>query len=133
MIAALLGVLITTDVPNHIVLRSSEQISGRSATTCSTRRSGRTRVVPGAGDLGVVLARHEAAARAGGEVDDQVGAARADPLDHLAIELELHRRRAGLRVAHVDVGDRGARLGGLDRGLAICSGVIGRPGCCSGW
>ena len=52
MIAALRGVLITTALPNHIVLRSSEQISGLSATTCSTRRSGRTRVEPGAATLG---------------------------------------------------------------------------------
>ena len=54
----------------------------------------------GGGDFGIVLARQEAAARPGGEVDDQVDAACPDPLDHLAIERELHGRRAGLRVVH---------------------------------
>jgi hypothetical protein len=52
MIVTFLGVLITTALPNHMVLRSSEQISGPSATTCSTRRSGRTSVEPGAATLG---------------------------------------------------------------------------------
>ena len=52
MMVTLLGVLITTEVPNHMVLRSSEQISGLSATTCATRCSGRIRVVPGAATFG---------------------------------------------------------------------------------
>ena len=52
MIATFFGVLITTDEPNHMVLRSSEQISGLSASTCSTRLSGRIRLEPGAATLG---------------------------------------------------------------------------------
>jgi hypothetical protein len=41
------GVLMTTSLPNVIVLRSSVQISGRSAEICSTRFSGTIRFVPG--------------------------------------------------------------------------------------
>jgi hypothetical protein len=67
-------------------------------------------------DPGIVVARDETAARPGREIDDQVGLACPDPLDHLPVKLERHRGRPGLRVAHVDVGDRGARLGGVDRG-----------------
>jgi hypothetical protein len=69
----------------------------------------------GTGDLGIVVARHESPARAGREVDDQVGRTRPDALDHLAVMLERHRRRPGVGVAHVDMRDRGACLGGIDR------------------
>ena len=57
----------------------------------------------------------EARARAGGQVDQDVGPARADALDHLAIESTVHARLGGLRVANVDVDDGGAGLGSLDR------------------
>src|SRR5207244_330191 len=64
--------------------------------------------------LGVVL---ETGAWAGGQVDQDVGAARPDALDHLAIERPVRAGLGGLRVAHVDVNDRGTGLGGIDRGL----------------
>ena len=48
MMRTLRGVLMTTDEPENMVLRSRLQISGRSATMCSMRRSGVVSVVPGA-------------------------------------------------------------------------------------
>ena len=52
MTEMLSGELITAEVPDHMVLRSSVQISGFSAITCSTRRIGAISVVPGAATLG---------------------------------------------------------------------------------
>ena len=46
------GVLMTTWPPEFMVLRSSVQISGRSAAMCSTRCSGRMSVVPGPATAG---------------------------------------------------------------------------------
>ena len=46
-------------------------------------------------------------------IDVDVG--RAHALDDLAVEAQVARAAAGLGVAHVDVRDRGARLGRLDR------------------
>ena len=89
--------------------------------------------VPGRGDLGVVLARDEAAARAGGEVDDQRrcrsrGSARPP----------RGRARAPSHGAPVS-GSRtwmwaiaAPALAASIAAVAICSGVIGRPGCWSG-
>ena len=65
-------------------------------------------------DPRVVLARHETAARAGREVDDQVGILVADALDHLAIMRKLHARPP-VRMADMDMGDGGADLGRLQR------------------
>jgi hypothetical protein len=55
MIVMFSGELITAEVPDHIVLRSSEQISGFRAWMCSTRRSGCMSVVPGAATFGSSL------------------------------------------------------------------------------
>ena len=52
MISRLRGVLITTAVPEYIVLKSSVHTSGRSASTCATRFSGCVSVVPGAATRG---------------------------------------------------------------------------------
>ena len=68
------------------------------------------------GDARVVFARHEAAARAGGEIDDQIGIFVADALDHLAIMRQLHARPP-VRMADMDMRDRGADLGRFQRGI----------------
>ncbi len=52
MMRRLRGVLITAPPPNHMVLRSSVQISGFSSTMCSVRISGALNSVPGAGLVG---------------------------------------------------------------------------------
>jgi hypothetical protein len=69
----------------------------------------------GGGDFRVVLAGDETLARPGRQVDDHVDAAVADALDHLAVMRQLHARPSVI-VAHVDVGDGRAGLGGLDAG-----------------
>jgi hypothetical protein len=51
-----------------------------------------------------------------GPVDDDLAVALADAVDDVAVELDVHRRPAGGRVAHVDV-DRSRAL--LGRGQAI--------------
>ncbi len=58
----------------------------------------------------------QVAAHAGGEVDDHVGVALADALDHLAVQRHVAARLAGLRIAHMAVGNGGAGLGCLDGG-----------------
>ena len=89
-----------------------------------TRQIGALGIASGSGALGA--AEHEVAAHPGGQVDHDVDVGRADPLDHLAVQLGVARALAGLGVAHVDVDDRRAGLGGLDRRQsAICSGVTG--------
>jgi len=70
----------------------------------------------GAGDPGIVLARHEAAARPGRQVDNEVGILVANALDDLAVMRELDAR-SPVRMADVDVRDRRADLGGLQRGI----------------
>ncbi len=67
--------------------------------------------------LRVLIARHEARPWAGGEVDQHVAAALADPVHHLAIERAVHARAGGLRIAHMNVDDGCAGLGGVDGGL----------------
>ena len=76
------------------------------------RNEGRAR----SGDARIVLARYEAAAGAGGEVDDQIGILVADALDHLAVVGELHARPP-VRMADMDMRDRGADLGRFQRGI----------------
>ena len=66
-------------------------------------------------DARVAVARHPVAAHAGGQVDHHVRIAVAHPLDRLAEQLGIAAALAGLRVAHVQMGDRRARPGGLDR------------------
>ena len=70
-----------------------------------------TAAAPGLVGVGDVVAAH-----AGGEVEDHVHARGAHALDHLAVELQAARGLAGLRVADMDMGDRGPGLGRLDRG-----------------
>ena len=76
----------------------------------------------GRGFQRLVGAGDKARAGAGGEIDQRVGAACADALHHLAVERSVHARLRRLRVAHVDVDDGRARLGGVDRG----GGDLGR-------
>ena len=63
----------------------------------------------------LVVAHFEIAAHAGGEIDHHVGVAAADALDHFAVELDIAAALAGLGIAHMAMGDGGARLGRLDR------------------
>ena len=60
-------------------------------------------------------AEHEVAAHPGGQVDDRVDVGGAHALDHLAVELDVARAAARRGIAHVDVDDRGAGAGRLDR------------------
>ena len=62
-----------------------------------------------------LAAEHEVAAHARGEVEDDVDVGGADPLDHRPVERRVAGALAGLRVADVDVRDRRARPGRLDR------------------
>ena len=55
-------------------------------------------------------------AHARGQVDDDVGVAGADPLNHFAVKLRIAGRGAGFWVANVTVGDCGACFGRLDGG-----------------
>ena len=57
----------------------------------------------------------EIASHTGCEVDHHIGAGIADARHRLPIERRIAGRRAGLRMAHMDMDDRGARLGSLDR------------------
>ena len=70
----------------------------------------------GCGHLGVVLARHKTLARAGGQVDDDVGIAGPHALHHFAVVLQFHAR-AAIRIAHVNVRNGGAGLGCADAGV----------------
>ena len=73
-------------------------------------------VPAGSGGEGRILAaEHEVAAHAGGQVEHDVDVGGADPLDDLAVERRVAAALAGLGVADVDVDDRGAGPGGLDR------------------
>ena len=65
----------------------------------------------------VGLADHPVAAHAGGEVDDDVGAAGADDVDGALEQFRVARALAGGRVTDVKVGGGGAGLGGVDGGL----------------
>ena len=78
-------------------------------------RRGQHRARPGLGRL--VVAGDEAAAGAGGEIDDEVGIAATDALHHLAVVFELHAGLAGVGLAHVDMADGGPCLGGTDAGV----------------
>jgi len=78
-----------------------------------------------AGLLRVIGGRHEARSRPGGEIDDDVAAAAFDPVDDFSIERDVHAGPRRLGIAHVDVNDRRARLGGIDRGLGDLLGSHG--------
>src|SRR5882724_1718436 len=76
--------------------------------------------------LGRLVVPHlEVATHAGGEIDHHVGAAAADALDDFAVEGGIAAALAGLGIAHVDVGDRGAGLGRLDGGIGDLLGGHG--------
>ncbi len=62
-------------------------------------------------------AEHEIAAHPGGQVEHDIGARGAHPVDHLGVELGVARALAGARIADMDMGDRGAGLGRLDGGI----------------
>jgi hypothetical protein len=68
-------------------------------------------------------AEREVAAHAGGEVDHDVDIAGPDTLDDLGVQARVARRLTRERVAHVDVGDRGAGAGGGD---AVVGDLLGR-------
>ena len=60
---------------------------------------------------------HEVAAHARGQVEHDVDVGRADPLDGGAVERRVAGAAPARGVANVEVGDRGARPRGLDRGV----------------
>ncbi len=86
----------------------------------------------------VVAAGHEPRAGTGGQVDHDVGAAVANPLHDFPIMGKFHRRTGGLRVAHMDMDDGGAGLGGGNAGFGdffrrhrhggVLAGRVGRAG-----
>src|SRR4029079_18775697 len=73
----------------------------------------------------LVAAQHQIATHSCGEVEDDVDARGPDPLDGLGVELGRPRTLAGLRVAHVNVRDRGSCLGRLDGRVGD---LLGRDG-----
>ena len=101
-------------------------MSGSSSSTCGEPLDAADQV--GALDerRGVLRVEHQVAAHARGGVDDDVDVGVPDPLDDLAVERDVARALAGLRVAHVDVHDgrRPARAAAMPDS-AICSGVTG--------
>src|SRR5712691_5004186 len=88
--------------------------------------------------LRVLVARHEARAGAGGEVDQHIAAASPDAVDHVPVEGRVHAGPGGLRVAHVDMDDGRAGVGSVDRRLrdlrgrhrnrGVAAGGVRRPG-----
>ena len=67
------------------------------------------------GSGALVAAEHEVAAHPGREVQDDVDVGGADPLDDRAVERRVAGAAAGVGVADVDVHDRRAGAGRLDR------------------
>src|SRR5947208_16437752 len=65
----------------------------------------------------VGIADDVVAAHAGAEIDDDVDAATTNALDDLAVPIRMAATFPGLRIAYVDVGDRGSGSGGLDHGI----------------
>src|SRR5277367_4982997 len=61
-----------------------------------------------------VIAHHDVAAHAAGEIHEHIDFALADALDDFAVVLGLHAEGAGFGFAHVNVNDGGAGLGGRD-------------------
>src|SRR6185312_10253511 len=62
------------------------------------------------GLLWVLVARHEACARPGGQVDEDVAAAAANAIHDLLVEGRVHAWSRSLRIAHMDVNDGRAGL-----------------------
>ena len=73
----------------------------------------------------LVSAEHQVAAHAGREVEHHVHVGRAHALHDLAVQARVARAAPGLGIAHVDMRDRGAGLGRLDRRIGDGAGVIG--------
>jgi hypothetical protein len=93
------------------------------------RSSWLTKSVPGAGRVRqAVVADADVAAHAAGEIDDHVDLALADLLDDFTVVARGHAEGAGLRVAHVNVHDRGAGAGRRDGGIGDLLGVIAQCG-----
>ena len=69
---------------------------------------------PRTSHLRIFLRGNEPSAWPRGQIDDQLWIARADATHHIAIKINSHRGTAGFGIAHMDVGDRSARLGGLE-------------------
>ena len=61
---------------------------------------------------------NEVGTHAGGQVDDDIGARLAHPVDHFPEQRRVPAAFSGLRVADVDVRNGSARLGGFDHGVA---------------
>jgi hypothetical protein len=74
------------------------------------------------GELRVALGGHKAAARAGREIDNEVRIAVANAGDHVLIIAKVHRRLAGARFTHMDVGDGSAGLSGTEAGVGNLDG-----------
>jgi hypothetical protein len=96
---------------------SSEQISGLHLHDVLDALGRSLEHGVGAGLRRVLLVMEEARARAGGQVDEHVGVLLADALDRLPVERLVHAGLGGLGIAHVDVHDRGARLGRIEAGV----------------
>ena len=132
------GVLMKTRSPMLRLPMSRLQISGLSSMTCCTRSAGPAQHRIRAGLRRVLLVVEEARARAGGQIDQDVGILRADALDRLAVERLVHAGLGGLGIAHMDVHDRGAGLGGIEAGVGdllgrdghgrVLAGGVGRAG-----
>ena len=76
--------------------------------------------------VGILLGLVEhVTAHPAGDVDNDVGVGVADALDDLAVVVELAARRAGVRLADVEVGDGGTGLAGLDAGVGDLLGGLG--------
>ncbi len=63
------------------------------------------------------VAQYQVAAHTGGQVDNHIGSATADALDHLGIERRIAAAFAGCRVAHMDMRDGRTGLSSLDSSI----------------
>ena len=98
--------LMTTAVPENIVLKSSVHTSGRSRSTCATRSSGRISVLPGAATFG---SSSDGMKRPPSPVERlriTSQPAFADAADDLVEKLGPGRALAGRRIARMQVHDR---------------------------
>ncbi|MDT4852166.1 hypothetical protein FQZ97_863870 [compost metagenome] len=127
------GVLITTSGPEFMVLRSSEHTSGRMSAMCSTRFSGGSSVVPGAAIFG----------------SSSLGMKRPPgPVVRFTISSRFSRRMRSTTSRYSSISIEGLPVSGWRTWMctcaapasaaarhssAICTGVIGRCGVCSGF
>ena len=122
------GVLMKTWPPMFMLPMSRLQISGLELDHVLHALGRRLQGGAGAGLHRIVGAGHEARARAGGEVDEHVGAARADAVDHLAVERAVHAGRVvcGSRTWMWTIA--APALAASIAEAAICAGVTGTAG-----